>query len=79
MSSVYIPMFTIDDAIIGQIQRFYANGITQPNTILNILGPTAGLSEEDVQNLIDNNFTVPQPRYTSEELFRLDEFNCLTK
>jgi hypothetical protein len=79
MSSVYIPMFTIDDVIIGQIQRCYASGITQPNAILNILGPTAGLSEEDVQNLIDNNFTVPQPRYTSEELFRLDEFNCLTK
>ena len=79
MSSVYIPMFTIDDAIIAQIQRCYENGITQPNTILNILGPNTGLSEEDVQNLIDNNFTVPQPRYTSEELFRLDEFNCLTK
>lgn len=52
-----------------QQRRCYTNGITQPNTILNILGPTAGLSEEDVQNLIDNNFTVPQPAILLKSCF----------
>ena len=36
------------------------------------------LSEEEIQEIIDNGFVVPMPNYSTEESFRLDEFDSLT-
>ena len=36
------------------------------------------LSVEEIQEIVDNGFVVPMPNYSTEESFRLDEFDSLT-
>lgn len=79
LSSVYIPKHIPTDSeidIIRQGVRFGLNSIQIKG--MNQSNATFLLSVEEIQDIIDNNFVVPMPNYSTEESFRLDEFNSLT-
>ena len=75
ISSVYIPTHEITDGQIDIIKTCCVDGINV-NRIKESY--CKDLSVKEIQAIIDNNFIAPELNYTSEELFRLDEFISLT-
>lgn len=79
LSSVYIPKHIPTDTEIDIIRQGVGFGL---NSIqikgMNQSNATFLLSVEEIQDIIDNNYVVPMPNYSTEESFRLDEFNSLT-
>lgn len=76
MSSLYIPRHIISQDEVDNVLNFRNNGIIDPNTIKN-LGRLNYLSIQDIQYIIANE-VAPNPDYTSEERFRMDEYDQIT-
>ena len=79
LSSVYIPKHIPTDMEINIVEDGVKNGLN----VAQIKGTNRRnssflLSEEEIQEIIDNGFVVPMPNYSTEESFRLDEFDSLT-
>ena len=79
LSSVYIPKHIPTDMEIESIRIGvgYRLNATQIK-VMNQSNSSFLLSEEEIQEIIDNDFVVPMPNYSTEESFRLDEFDSLT-
>lgn len=76
MSSLYIPpRHIISQDEVDNVLNFRNNGITAPNMIKNL--GRLNLSIQDIQYIIDNE-VAPNPDYTSEERFRMDEYDQIT-
>lgn len=76
VSSVYIPKYVPTQQEIDDIKYKVDNYTASAKQIAGERG--CHLSAAEIQAIIDNNFTVPFPDYSTEEMFRLDEFDCLT-
>lgn len=75
MSSVYIPRHVITQEEVDRVLLFVDKKITDVN-IIHSLGDFR-LSVQDIQYIIDNG-VAPNPDYTSEAQFRMDEYNQIT-
>ena len=79
LSSVYIPKHIPTDMEIDIVRKGVGYGL---NAIqikgMNQSNSSFLLSVEEIQEIVDNGFVVPIPNYSTEESFRLDEFDSLT-
>ena len=79
LSSVYIPKHIPTDMEIDIVRKGVGYGL---NAIqikgMNQSNSSFLLSVEEIQEIVDNGFVVPMPNYSTEESFRLDEFDSLT-
>ena len=75
LNSVYVPVNVLSQDKIVRIQNMVSDGMTV--TQIAAYGQL-NLSEAEIQTIIDNNFTIPPTDYSTEEMFRLDEFKSLT-
>lgn len=79
LSSVYIPKHIPTDMEINILEDGVENGLNAAQIKgTNKRNSSFLLSEEEIQEIIDNGFVVPMPNYSTEESFRLDEFDSLT-
>jgi hypothetical protein len=76
IQSVYIPKHDVSTDDIDNIKEFVHQGIHDYARIKR-LGKLK-LSAKEIQEIIDNNFVVPPLTYSSDLLFRLDEFDNIT-
>ena len=76
LKSVYVPVNTITQDVIDRIQNMH-NDDMKPKQIAAY--GNVNLSESEIETLIKNDFVVPKTDYSTEEMFRLDEFLSLTK
>lgn len=76
LNCIYIPQYVISQDDVSKIEKAYKLGIEEPSLIKNLY--TLKCSEEDIQQIIDSGFTVPTPVYSSENQFRIEEFDFLT-
>lgn len=76
LSSVYIPKHIPTDMEIDFIQKGVKHGLNAAQ--IKDFYSSFVLSVEEIQNIIDNDFVAPKPNYSTEESFRLDEFDSLT-
>lgn len=76
LNCLFIPQHLISQDDADTIQRFFNNGINNPEIIKTLA--QLNCSEQDIQELIDNNFVLRLPVYTSEEQFRMEEFDFIT-
>lgn len=79
LSSVYIPKHIPTDIEIDIVRKGVEFGLnaTQIKGI-NQSNSSFLLSVEEIQEIVDNDFVVPKLNYSTEESFRLDEFDSLT-
>lgn len=79
LSSVYIPKHIPTDTEIDFVKHGVEYGLNATQ-IKGMNQNNAGflLSEEEIQEIIDNDFVPPKLDYSTEESFRLDEFDSLT-
>lgn len=79
LSSIYIPKHIPTDMEIDFVKNGVGYGLSATQIKgLNQSNSSFLLSEEEIQEIIDNGFVVPMPNYSTEESFRLDEFDSLT-
>lgn len=79
LSSVYIPKHIPTDMEIDIVRNGVGYGLNATQIKgMNQSNSSFLLSEEEIQEIIDNGFVVPMPNYSTEESFRLDEFDSLT-
>ena len=79
LSSVYIPKHIPTDMEIDIVRKGVGYGLNATQIKgMNQSNSSFLLSEEEIQEIIDNGFVVPMPNYSTEESFRLDEFDSLT-
>ena len=76
IQSVYIPKHDVTQADVDSIRGFVQNDIDDC-TIIKKLGRLK-ISVKEIRAIIDNDFVVPTLTYSSDLLFRLDEFNNIT-
>ncbi len=76
LNCIYIPEVTLSDSEVNSIKDAYENGIVSPTVIKRITRVTC--SEATIQQLIDENFQLPEHSYSSEDAFRKEEFDFLT-
>lgn len=77
VNSVYIPKYVPTQQEIDTIQT----AVEEDNwnaAKIKARYSTIHLSVQEIQAIIDNDYVVPFPDYSTEEMFRLDEFDCLT-
>lgn len=79
LSSVYIPKHIPTDMEINIVEDGVEYGLNAAQIKgTNQRNSSFLLSKEEIQEIIDNDFKVPMPNYSTEESFRLDEFDSLT-
>lgn len=79
LSSIYIPKHIPTDMEIDIVKNGVGYGLNATQIKgMNQSNSSFLLSEEEIQEIIDNGFVVPMPNYSTEESFRLDEFDSLT-
>ncbi len=76
IQSVYIPKHDVKHDDVDSIKEFVESGIDDFEKIKK-LGKLK-LSAKEIKAIIDNNFVVPPLTYSSDLLFRLDEFDNIT-
>lgn len=76
LNCIYIPQYLPKQDEVDTIKRFYDDDICDPAKIKR-LGQLA-CTEEDIKNIIDNDFKIVIPIYDSEEKFRIEEFDFIT-
>ena len=77
LNCIYIPQYIITQKDVDNIRQVYEEDrITNPSRIKR--NQHLKCSEEDIQQIIDSGFTVPTPVYSSENQFRIEEFDFLT-
>ena len=76
VSSIYIPKYVPTQQEIDDIKYKVENYKATAKLIAGEQG--CHLSEAEIQAIIDNDYVVPNLDYSTEEMFRLDEFDCLT-
>lgn len=79
LSSVYIPKHIPTDTEIDIVRKGVGYGLNATQIKeMNQSNSSFLLSVEEIQEIVDNGFVVPMPNYSTEESFRLDEFDSLT-
>ena len=79
INSVYIPELQMDEKTVNKIRRKYDRGKSIDAIMEDLIeDEITQFSRDYVQALINNNFTIPEKNYETEEAFRLDEFDFLT-
>jgi len=76
LNSLYIPQYLISQADADQIKQFCDNGISDPSKIKSM--GKLQCSEQSIRDLIDDNFVLKLPVYSSDEQFRMEEFDFIT-
>lgn len=77
ISSVFIPRKEIPQSVIAQIKNFFEHNIRDIGLIKSL--GNIELTEEEINGIIESNFTPQQPlEYTNEDEFRKDEFDFIT-
>lgn len=77
LNCIYIPQYEITKDDVDKIKMAYEEfGIQEPSKIKR--NQSLKCSEEDIRKIINSGFEVPTPKYSSENQFRIDEFDFLT-
>ena len=77
LNCIYIPEVTLSADEIERVRVAYVEeNIASPRTIKRLTG--VNCSEASIQELIDNDFVLPEHRYNSEDDFRKEEFDFIT-
>lgn len=78
INSVYIPKYVPTSQEIAKIKTAVEEDNWDAAKIKTRYDSIIHLSVQEIQAIIDNDYVVPFPDYSTEEMFRLDEFDCLT-